>query len=98
MNSLQIPLQAIPSQNISIVLNGQKCVISLREMGDRQYFTLSSNGVNICQNVLLQNNSPIIKASYLGFVGDFAVEDLMGNDAPVYSGWNSRWFLFYNYD
>ena len=65
MTSLQIPLDSVPSQSISIVLNNQRCIIKLREYLGRQYISLSSNGTIICQNILIQNNFPIIEASYL---------------------------------
>lgn len=98
MNYLQVPVQAIPSQSIAILLNNQKCVITLREMLNNQYFSLISNGKVICNNLLLQNNSTVIDASYTGFVGDFAVEDLQGSDRPSYEGWGSRWVLMYYYE
>lgn len=95
MTSLQIPLDTVPSQSISVVLNNQRCIIKIREMLGRQYLSLSSNGTIICQNVLMQNNFPIIKTSYLGFVGDFIVVDLSGDEPPIYTGWGDRWVLLY---
>lgn len=96
MAILTIPLQPVPAQSAAVVLAGQQCVIALREMGGRQYFDLSSNGVPICTGVLLVNRSPIVRAAYTGFVGDFAVVDLQGDEAPQYSGWGTRWVLAFN--
>lgn len=97
MNYIQIPLQAIPSQSVAIVLNGQKCVVSLREMLNSQYMSVISNGTTICQNVLVQNDTQLVSASYKGFNGDIIAVDLQGNDKPSYDGWNNRWVLIYYY-
>jgi len=97
MNYLQIPLQAIPSQTVGVSLNSQQCSITLRELNGRQYLSLSINGAPICNNVLLQSSTSIIKAAYTGFVGDLIVIDSVGSDAPIYTGWGSRWSLIYNY-
>lgn len=98
MNYLQVPLQAIPSQSVAILLNGQKCVISIREMLNNQYLSLISNGTTICQNVLLQYGVQSVSAGYTGFSGDLVVVDLQGTDKPSYEGWDSRWVLIYHYD
>ena len=98
MNYLEIPLQAVPSQTVGVSLNKQKCSITLRELNNRQYLSLSINGVSICNNVLLQSSSRIVSASYAGLIGDFLVIDLNGNDAPIYTGWNTRWVLMYYYE
>jgi hypothetical protein len=95
MAKFLVPLKAIPSQSISIVLNGQPCVIDVRLLGARQYFSLSVNGVVICRNVLMVNLSRIVRAEYTGFIGDFAVVDTQGDEAPDYSGWGTRWLLLY---
>lgn len=97
MNFIQVPLQQIPAQTVGVSLNGQNCAITLRDINDRQYLSLTLNGVAICDNILLQTNSSIINASYTGFIGDFVVIDLNGTDAPLYTGWESRWLLNYYY-
>ena len=97
MNFIQVPLQQIPAQTVALSLNGQNCAITLREFNGRQYFSLTLNGVTICSNVLLQTNSSIINAAYTGFIGDFVVIDMNGTDAPIYTGWNTRWVLSYYY-
>lgn len=95
---VEIPLQQVPSQAVQVVLGGQPCVIGLRQLGGRQYFSLSVNGAVICQNVLMQNLSPIVRAKYTGFIGDLAVVDTKGDAAPEYTGWSDRWLLLYNPD
>lgn len=91
-----IPVKAVPSQSLNVLLSGQPCAISLREIGGRQYFSLSLNGVVICRNVLMVNRSAIVRAAYTGFVGDLAAVDTQGDQAPEYTGWGTRWVLAFN--
>ena len=95
---VEVPLQPVPSQGVQVVLGGQPCTIGLRQLAGRQYLSLSVNGTVMCQNVLLQDRSPVVRAPYLGFVGDVAVVDTQGEDPPDYTGWGSRWLLLYNPD
>lgn len=96
MAVITIPLRAMPSQSVNVILAGQPCVITLRELGGRQYLSLSRNGEVVCQNVLVVNRSAIVRAGYSGFVGDLAAIDTQGDEAPHYSGWGSRWLLAFN--
>ena len=90
-----IPTQPIPSQSISILLGGQSCIVTLRQLLDRQYLSLSANGVDLCDNVLIQFNSAIVRMGYTGFIGDIYCLDESGNQPPTYTGWSSRWNLYY---
>lgn len=91
-----IPLKAVPSQAVNVPLAGQPCTIELREIGGRQYLSLSINGKVICRNVLVVNRSAIVRAKYTGFIGELAAIDTQGDDAPVYTGWGTRWLLAFN--
>ena len=91
-----VPLRAIPSQSVNVILAGQPCIIDLRDTGGRQYLSLSLNGTVICRNVLVVNRSAIVRAAYTGFVGDLAAVDTQGDEAPEYTGWGTRWFLAFN--
>lgn len=91
-----VPLKAVPSQAVNVVLAGQPCTIELREIGGRQYLSLSINGKVICRNVLVVNRSAIIRAKYTGFIGELAAVDTQGDDAPAYTGWGTRWLLAFN--
>jgi len=91
-----VPLRAIPSQSVNVILAGQPCIIDLRDTGGRQYLSLSLNGTVICRNVLVVNRSAIVRAAYTGFVGDLAAVDTQDDEAPDYTGWGTRWFLAFN--
>ena len=106
MSILQIPLRTRPSQRVQVQLTAtnaagivvvQNCVLQLRQLGGRQFFSLSLNGTPICDNVLMQQGTPLVLAAYTGFIGDFAVVDLSGQQQPPqYTGWGTRWVLLYN--
>ncbi len=96
--SSEIPLKAQPRQSISIVLGDQPCVISLRSLGGNMLLTLSLNGAIICENTLITNRAPIIKAAYTGFVGELVMIDTQGDEPPEYDGLGTRWRLLYNPD
>lgn len=91
-----VPLKAVPSQSVNVILAGQPCTIALTEMGGRQYLSLSNNGVVICRNVLVVNRSAIVRAAYTGFIGELAAIDTQGDEAPQYEGWGTRWLLAFN--
>lgn len=96
MDISTIPLKAVPSQSVNVILAGQPCTIALRELGGRQYLSLSLNGTVICRSVLVVNRSAIVRAAYTGFIGDLAAIDTQGDEAPVYTGWGTRWALAFN--
>lgn len=91
-----IPLSQVPSQARTVPLAGQPCSIELRELGGRQYFSLSLAGEVICQNVLLVSGSWIVRSAYKGFKGDLFVVDTQGDEAPKYTGWGTRWLLAFS--
>ncbi len=98
MAIITIPLKAIPSQSVNVVLAGQPCTIELRLLGGSQYLSLSQNGTVICRTVLVVNRSAIVRAAYTGFIGDLASIDTQGDEPPEYTGWGTRWVLAFNDD
>lgn len=92
----EIPLRAVPSQTVQVSLAGQPVTLYLRQLGGRQYISVSWAGEVLCDTVLMVNLSAIIRAAYTGFIGDIAVNDTQGDEAPEYTGWSSRWQLLFN--
>lgn len=92
----EIPLRAVPSQTVQVSLAGQPVTLYLRQLGGRQYISVSWAGEVLCDTVLMVNRSAIIRAPYTGFIGDIAVNDTQGDEAPEYTGWSSRWQLLFN--
>lgn len=75
---------------------GRMATIILRQLGGRQYFSMSSDGVVYVENTLIVDRVPLIRASYLGFPGDFMSVDTQGTENPSFTGWGSRFFLIYD--
>ena len=104
MAIIQVPLQPEASQRVAVALpdssgNQQNCIVSTRNLRGEQYMSLAVNGAIVCNNVRMVVNSALVRASYTGLGGDFAVIDLTGDNAPVdFNGWGSRWLLVFNPD
>ena len=92
----EIPLRQVPAQTVQVTLAGQPVTLYLRQLGGRQHLSASWAGQVLCDTVLMVNRSAIIRAAYTGFVGDIAVYDTQGDEAPDYTGWGSRWQLLFN--
>lgn len=90
-----VPLNALPSQTLSVQLAGQSCVLNVYQKFFGLFVDVYSNGVLIIAGVLAQNLNRIVRSLYLGFSGDFAFADTQGTDDPVYTGLGTRWQLVY---
>lgn len=93
---LQIPLSAVPTQTLAVILNRQPAEIELRQNGDNLYFSLLLNQVpivttRICRDIQLL----LVDARYRGFRGDFMFIDLQGTSDPNYRGLGTRFLLVY---
>lgn len=91
-----IPIQAVPSQQVLCLLEGQNCQINVYLKGQNIYFDLNSDGVDMCLAVLAHNAVSLdSRNSYDGFQGNFFFIDTQGLEDPQYIGFNTRWFLVY---
>jgi hypothetical protein len=93
-----IPLQAVPSQTLSVTLNGQACSINLYWRGldyPHLYCDLYVSNTLIIAGVLCLNGVAIVRSVYLGFTGDLAFFDTQGSSDPEYTGLGDRWQLVY---
>ena len=92
-----IPLSAVPSQTMTVILNGQNCNISVYTLGEDNilYLDLLVQNKPIIQCVICHDRVRLIREPYLGFVGDLAFFDTQGTSDPVYSGLGSRYLLGY---
>lgn len=93
---LQIPTQAVPSQQVLVVLGGQNCQISIYQKGNRVFVDLISNGTTMCIAARAHNAVPLDACNaYDGFQGNLYFLDTQGVDDPQYTGMGSRWQLVY---
>ena len=96
MTIYSIPLKPVPSQKIIVDLANQSSTIIIRQLAGRQFLSLSVSGNIICQGVLIVDRSPIVRASYTGFVGDLMSVDIDKSEPPSFAGWGSRFILLYS--
>lgn len=93
---IEIPLQQIPNQELSVVLDGQNCVINIRQMGGFVYLTLSADNVPICTTHVCQSGEPIPVWTTPNFSGRLFFVDENGKFAPPRSEeLSARYRLFY---
>lgn len=93
---LNIPLQAVPNQKLSVTLSGQQTQLRIFTSIDGKLFMdVQMNNADIITGVICQNNNRIVRDAYLGFVGDLFFTDTQGSNDPEYSGLGSRYVLVY---
>lgn len=99
---LIVPLEAVPSQQFSIGLNGQNCLISVYQKSTGLYFDLSLSGVAIATTVRCLNCARLLAdRQYAGFVGDFMFVDTTAQASPLegadpqYLGLGAQFELWY---
>jgi hypothetical protein len=91
-----IPLAAVPSQTLSVVLDGQAAQIELRQNGASLYFGLRLNGADIVLTRICRiDQLLLVDARYRGFQGDFMFVDLQGDTDPTYAGLGGRYQLVF---
>ena len=94
--SLQIPLAAVASQRLSVVLANQNCQIALYQKTDAMYLDLAIDGDPILTTKICRNRIRLLLgAEYRGFIGDLVFMDVIGDQQPEYTELNTRYLLLY---
>lgn len=97
----RVPLAAVPSQTLTIVLAQQACQIAVYTRGALMYLDLTVGGVAIVTGRICRNLARLLRdAGYRGFVGDFVFVDtqtamVLDGDDPNYLGLEDRFQLVY---
>lgn len=92
---LVVPLAAVPSQTLSVLLAQQSCRINVYAKTTGLFLDLYVNDGLIIGGVICQNTVLIVRDQYFGFAGDLAFFDLQGSTDPVYTGLGTRYILGY---
>ena len=90
-----IPLQAVPSQVVSVVLAKQNCQIHIFQKSTGLYVDLTINDKRLVSTRLARNGVPLVRHKYLGMAGDLMFIDMQGSADPEYSGLDQRYKLVY---
>jgi hypothetical protein len=85
MTLMNIPLQPIPNQSVSFVLNGTPYTIEVNTRLENIYISIFQAGQYVLRNRALRAYAPV------GF--GLQLADTLGTDDPVYTGLGSRWLL-----
>jgi hypothetical protein len=92
---LQIPISAVPSQTLSVLLGGQLCRINLYQKSTGVFLDLLVNNAPMVTAALCLDRARVVRHKYLGFVGGLVMVDTKGKSDPDYSGFGSRYVLVY---
>lgn len=92
---IQINISALPWQEFSVVLDGQNCVISLRQVADHMYCNLTCEEVEIFKGRKVCVGTDINTYPSPNFKGKLRMIDTLDNSDPQYEGLNDRWILVY---
>lgn len=93
---LVVPLQAIPSQSLKVVLGGQNCQLAVYQKPQGLFVDITADGVTQITGVIGRDMVPLnCRASYLGFVGNLLFADTQGSNDPTYTGLGTRFVLLY---
>ena len=90
-----IPLQAVPSQAVSVTLGTQISQINVYQKLPGLFIDLYVDNVLVIGGVICQNLNRIVRSAYLGFSGDLAFIDNQGDTDPVLTGLGTRYSLAY---
>ena len=90
-----VPLLAVPSQVMTIGINGQNCNINVYQRTTGLYIDVGISGVMIIGGVIAHDRCKIVRDIYLGFRGDLAFWDSQGREDPNWTELSTRYFLGY---
>ena len=94
---LNIPLKPIPSQSLTISLNGQQCYIKVFSKNDEVFIDLTVNEIIICQGILCTKNVIILPNDSFSFTGILYFTSQENSENPDYTTFGDKWFLQYEY-
>jgi hypothetical protein len=90
-----IQLSAVPSQELSVLLNDQNCQIKVYQKTLCMFFDLSIDNVPVVTGRVIRDRCKLIRYRYFDFSGDLIFVDSQGLDDPFYTGLGDRFNLYY---
>lgn len=82
--NLTIPLQQVPNQSVTVVINNSSYDLELNTRLDDLYLSVVKDGTPIVYNRICQNKN---------FIDNFAFIDMDAEENPNYTGLNNRFLL-----
>jgi len=91
-----IPLSADPSQTLTVQLGQQACRLVVRQRRTGIFVDLYLNDSPIALGMKACNLVRLVRAKYLGFIGDLFFTDTQGTADPFYTGLGTRFQFFWS--
>ena len=91
----QIPLAAVPSQNLQITLDGQDCRLAVYQRERRLFMDLECDGLTVFRGQVCVNRTRLVQSPTARFAGQLVFTDQEGDRPPHWRGLGSRWLLLY---
>lgn len=92
---VEIPLQAIPAQEVQVALGGQNCALRVYWRFWKLFMDLFANGAPVFSGAMCQNCQWINQSPSLLFSGGLMMVDSLGDETPRWDGLGERWSLLY---
>lgn len=90
-----INIASFPSQEFTVVLDGQECTISLYTRLSKMYLDLTVGTIPVCAGAICQYGTEILQSQNPDFKGTLYFWDNEGMSAPAWEGVGTRYFLLY---
>jgi len=93
-----IPTLAAAAQSLTTTLNGQSVRLDIAQKAFGLSTDVYVNDALIIGGVLVENDNPIVRSAYLGFLGDLYFHDTQpdgGAGVPAYTELGARYALLY---
>lgn len=91
----EIPLEAIPYQTLSFMLEDKSVQVSVRQLGTSLYTSLWIDGEPITSLVRATNGGRICAYPTSAIDTDLRWIDTVGDSDPQYDGLGTRWRMVY---
>lgn len=93
---VEVPLSALPSQELSLVLGNQDVTVRVLTRGDYLYLDVLKETDPVILGQLIVTGQNLLPVGLSDFVGNFQMIDLNGDSDPVYTGLGTQFRLLYN--
>jgi hypothetical protein len=91
----EVPIQAIPSQVVSVVLDGQNVQIKIYQKDQGVFVDVNSDSVDVGIGTIARNAVQLVSRDYAGFRGNLMFLDIQGDLDPAYADFNTRYKFIY---
>lgn len=92
-----IPLNKYPNQSLTVLLNKQKCHITIKQKKTGVFIDVTVDDKVMVIGQIAINNVPILFHDYRGFNGTITFIDKNGNSNPDFNGFGDKYTLNYEY-